>query len=92
LDLAATFKAIVKEAQARLIELGEIETHEPETHEPEIHEQETYEREVSVLLSQGYVVDQIPTERRLSGRRTGGSNLPFLCPLSQLRKNIVITI
>jgi hypothetical protein len=44
-----------------------------------------------VLSSQGHV-DQIPAERRLSKRRTGGSNLRFPCLLSQLRKNMVITI
>jgi chromosome condensin MukBEF MukE localization factor len=56
LDLAATFKGIVKEAQARLIELGEIETHEPETHEPEIHEQETHEQEVHTVDERGYLI------------------------------------
>jgi hypothetical protein len=91
-DLAATFKVIVKEAQARLAKLGEVETHEPETHEPETHEQKTHEQEVSVLLSQGHVIDQILTERRLSERRTEGSDLRFSCLLSQLGKNMVVTI
>jgi hypothetical protein len=100
-DLAATFKAIVKEAQAQLANLGELETHEPERHEPETQvqqtqmqqtkEQQTKEQGVSVLSSQGHV-GQISTERQLSERRTGGSNLRFPCPLSQLRKNMVVTI
>jgi hypothetical protein len=81
-DLAATFKAIVKEAQAQLAELGKLETHEPETQE----------QEVSVLSSQGQAADQIPTEQLLSERRTGGSNLRFPYLLSQLEKNMVATI
>jgi hypothetical protein len=44
-----------------------------------------------VLSNRGHV-DQILMERRLSERRTGGSNLRFPCLISQLRKNIVITI
>jgi hypothetical protein len=100
-DLAVTFKAIVKEAQAQPAKLGELETHEserhePETHEPETQEQQTHEREthkqeVSLLLSQRYV-DQTPTERRLLEYRTEGSNLRLPCLLSQLRKNVVVTI
>ena len=110
-DLAATFKAIIKEAQAQLTKLGELETREVEGHEPEereaetqerqIHERETHEREtqeretheqeVSALPRQGHV-DQTPTERRLSERRTGDYNLRFPCLLSQLRKNIVVAI
>jgi hypothetical protein len=50
-DLAATFKAIFKEAQAQLTKLGELETHEVEGHEPEereaeTQEQQTHEREI----------------------------------------------
>jgi hypothetical protein len=60
-DLAATFKEIVKEAQAQMAKLRELETHEPERHEPETQEQQTQEQqtqeqqtkeqEVSVLSS-----------------------------------------
>jgi hypothetical protein len=95
-DLEATFRAIVKEAQAQLAKLGELETHdlvpELEGRVQPTQEQPTHEQEVSVLLSQGHVVDQIPTERRLSERRTEGSDLRFSCLLSQLRKNMVVTI
>jgi hypothetical protein len=84
-DLAATFKAIVKEAQAQLTKLGELETREVEGHEPEEREAETQERQ------QGHV-DQIPIERRLSERRAGDYNLRFPCLLSQLRKNMVVAI
>ncbi|CAN9217790.1 unnamed protein product [Alternaria alternata] len=110
-DLAAAFKAIVKEAQAQLTKLGELETreveghepeereaetqerqtHERETHEREAQERETYEQRVSALPRQGHV-DQTPTERRLSERRTGDYNLRFPCLLSQLRKNMVVAI
>ncbi|CAI9635563.1 unnamed protein product, partial [Alternaria burnsii] len=100
-DLAATFKAIVKEAQVQLTKLGELETREVEGHEPEerkaetqerqTHERETQEREVSAPPRQGHV-DQTPTERRLSERRTGDYNLRFPCLLSQLRKNMVVAI
>jgi hypothetical protein len=82
LKLAAVYNAIVKEAEAQLAKLGE----------PEAHKQETHEQEASALPSQGHVADQILTERRLSERRTRGSNLRFPCPLSQLRKNMVATI
>jgi hypothetical protein len=51
-NLAANFKAIVKEAQ--LAKLGELETHEPERYklverEPDTQEWETLEQEASVL-------------------------------------------
>ncbi|RAQ98941.1 JmjC-domain-containing protein [Stemphylium lycopersici] len=44
-DLAAAFKAIVKEAQAQLTKLGELKTREVEGHEPEEREAETQERQ-----------------------------------------------
>ncbi|CAN9245675.1 unnamed protein product [Alternaria alternata] len=44
-DLAATFKAILKEAQAQLTKLGELKTREVEGHEPEEREAETQERQ-----------------------------------------------
>lgn len=96
-DLAATFKAIVKEAQAKLAELGELETHKAEGHEPEEREAETQEwqthkQDVSVLPSQEHVAGQIPTEQRMSERGIEGSNLRFPCRLSQLRENMVATI
>ncbi|CAN9185976.1 unnamed protein product [Alternaria alternata] len=110
-DLAAAFKAIVKEAQAQLTKLGELktreveghepeereaktqerQTHERETHKRETQERETYEQGVLALPRQGHV-DQTPTERRLSERRTGDYNLRFPCLLSQLGKNIVVAI
>jgi hypothetical protein len=45
-DLAAAFKAIVKEAQAQLTKLGELETREVEGHEPEEREAKTQERQI----------------------------------------------
>jgi hypothetical protein len=87
----ATSKAIVKESEAHIAKLEKQETHEAEGHESEEREPETHEQEVSVLSSQGHV-DQILTERWLSERRTGGSNVHFPCLLSQLRKNMVATI
>ncbi|CAN9182107.1 unnamed protein product [Alternaria alternata] len=87
-DLAATFKAIVKEAQAQLTKLGELETREVEEHEPQereaktqeqqTRERETHEQDFSALPSHEHI-DQTPTERRPPERRIEGSDLRFPC-------------
>jgi hypothetical protein len=68
-DLAATFKAIIKEAQAQLTKLGELETREVEGHELQereaqtqeqrTHERETYAQDFSALPSH-QPIDQTP--------------------------------
>jgi hypothetical protein len=73
---------IAKEMEAHIAKLEKRETHEPET----------YEEEDSVPSRQEHVANHIPTERRLSQRRTGGSNVHSPCLLSKLRKNMVATI
>ena len=71
-DLAAAFKAIVKEAQAQLTKLGELETREVEGHEPEereaetqerqIHERETHERETQERETHEQEVSALPRQ------------------------------
>ena len=69
----------------------EQDTPEQDTFEEDTHEQDTPEEDTSTP-SQGHVTNQIPEERRRSGRGTQSSNLRFPCLLPQLRKNMVATI
>ena len=107
LKLVARYKGIAERFLARLAETEKRETQQLKRHGPDIQEretleeatpeqetpeQETPEHEVSALPSQGHVAGQIPTERRLSKRRTGNSDLRFPCLPPQLGKNMVATI
>ncbi|KAI4940767.1 hypothetical protein J4E91_011254 [Alternaria rosae] len=91
-----THASVGHEPEEREIGTPEQDTPEQDTPEQDTPEQDTVEQDtpqqVSSPPSQGHVTDQIPAERRRSGRRTQSSNLRFLCLLPQLGKNMVATI